>query len=85
LVSEPLGDAAERYLVQILSPALSNIAYHGEPFELVQEGLFSERDTTSYHNVVNVVVDDTSLTQEDASFPLAYWQYASHLEITDCP
>lgn len=81
LVSEPLGDAAERYLVQILSPALSNIAYHGEPFDLVQEGLFSERDTTSYHNVVNVVVDDTSLTQEDASFPLAYWQYASHLEL----
>lgn len=81
LASEPLGDAAERYLVRIASPFIADLNYHGEPVSFAQQQFFSTRQTDRHHRIVSVVVDDDTLNRESASFPLQYWQYAAHLEL----
>ena len=79
LATEPLGDAAERYLYRMASPYIGNL-YHDGYFSVPQSHSPVSREPVITSKLMAVVIDDETLVREQRSYPLLYWQYADHLE-----
>lgn len=79
LATEPLGDAAERYLYRMASPYIGNL-YHEGYFSVPRSHNPESREQAVPSKLLAVVIDDETLVREQRSYPLLYWQYAEHLE-----